>query len=177
MTPTGSCITAARITATRRISERGPQPLPGGGLQRGCTSISTSRRKPKPRMPLYHLVGAVDPITALRHRKKLNDGLPQDPARVDRIQRPDAHQDQAQRRRPELGPRPRAGVERAAAEAMKKRGTAEWHYSLDFNEKCPNVDYLLDMLRQVSRSARRRLRADPVHRTADQARPEGRPRT
>ena len=32
---------------------------------------------------------------------------------------------------------------------MAKRGTKQWFYSLDFNEKCPNVEYLLDMLRQV----------------------------
>ena len=36
---------------------------------------------------------------------------------------------------------------------MKKRGTEQWFYSLDFNEKCPNVDYLLDMLRQVKAKA------------------------
>jgi hypothetical protein len=33
--------------------------------------------KPKPRMPLYHLVGAVDPITEKDIRKRVNDGLPE----------------------------------------------------------------------------------------------------
>src|SRR3979411_1673994 len=32
---------------------------------------------PKPRMPLYHLVGALDPITDADVKERLNDGLPQ----------------------------------------------------------------------------------------------------
>lgn len=36
---------------------------------------------------------------------------------------------------------------------MAKRGTKQWFYSLDFNEKCPNVDYLLDVLHQVRKQS------------------------
>lgn len=106
-------------------------------------------KEPKPRMPLYHLVGAVDPITAGDVVKKLDDGLPQTlPEWIDynglthikiKLNGEDLNWD-----------RDRViAVERASAEAMRKRGAKEWFYSLDFNEKCPNVDYLLDMLRQV----------------------------
>src|SRR5208283_5351406 len=40
-------------------------------------------------------------------------------------------------------------VDSATAETQKVRGISEWFYSLDFNEKCPNVDYLLTFLREV----------------------------
>jgi hypothetical protein len=34
-------------------------------------------------------------------------------------------------------------------EAMTARRIADWHYLLDFNEGCPNVGYLLTLLRKV----------------------------
>jgi L-alanine-DL-glutamate epimerase-like enolase superfamily enzyme len=40
-------------------------------------------------------------------------------------------------------------VERAAAPAQQARGCRNWHYSLDFNEKCESVDYVLDFLRKI----------------------------
>jgi len=40
-------------------------------------------------------------------------------------------------------------VDRVATQTQKQRGVTEWVYSLDFNEKCPNVQYLLDFLHEV----------------------------
>jgi L-alanine-DL-glutamate epimerase-like enolase superfamily enzyme len=40
-------------------------------------------------------------------------------------------------------------VDRTATETQKKRGVTKWVYSLDFNEKCPNVGYLIDFMQQV----------------------------
>src|SRR5262249_40632191 len=40
-------------------------------------------------------------------------------------------------------------VDRVTTETQAKQGTKRWVYSLDFNEKCPNVDYLLEFLRKV----------------------------
>jgi L-alanine-DL-glutamate epimerase-like enolase superfamily enzyme len=104
---------------------------------------------PKPSMPLYHLVGALDPITEADIHKRLNDGLPEtlpewirysglthmkiklngDDVKwdVDRI----------------------VSVDRAATVTQEKRGVAKWVYSLDFNEKCPNVGYLLEFLHRL----------------------------
>jgi len=126
-------------------------------------------RDPKPKMPLYHLVGALDPLTAgdvnvplddglpvtlgewivadgLTHLKiKLNgDDLPWDVTRV-------------------------VGVERVAAEAQGSLGVTTWHYSLDFNEKCASVDYLLGFLarlREQSPAALARVHyiEQPTHR-------------
>jgi L-alanine-DL-glutamate epimerase-like enolase superfamily enzyme len=44
-------------------------------------------------------------------------------------------------------------VEAAAARAQKQRGVGTWCYSLDFNEKCANVDYLLELLRRLRERA------------------------
>src|SRR5262249_19199638 len=44
-------------------------------------------------------------------------------------------------------------VERVAAEAQGRRGVARWFYSLDFNERCPHVEYLLDFLRRLGERA------------------------
>jgi L-alanine-DL-glutamate epimerase-like enolase superfamily enzyme len=110
-------------------------------------------KTPKASMPLYHLVGAVDPIFESDIKKRINDGLPETLAGwidyngltnikiklngedikwdIDRV----------------------LSVERAAAEAQQKRGVKNWVYSLDFNEKCPNVKYLLDMMRTIEQKS------------------------
>lgn len=101
-------------------------------------------------LPLYHLVGALDALTPddlaasvvkdnypmhlvdwikrdqLTHLKiKLHgDDLEWD---VERVQR----------------------IESAARIAQRERGCDRWYYSLDFNEKCREVEYLLEFLRRL----------------------------
>src|SRR5262249_28474870 len=41
------------------------------------------------------------------------------------------------------------GVDRVTAEAQRRRGVGKWAYSLDFNERCADVGYLLEFLRRV----------------------------
>jgi L-alanine-DL-glutamate epimerase-like enolase superfamily enzyme len=100
-------------------------------------------------MPLYHLVGALDPLTAADVQKKIGDGLPETLAEwikynglthlkiklngddlawdVDRV----------------------LTVDRVSCEAQEARRCTEWVYSLDFNEKCANVAYVLDFLNRI----------------------------
>jgi len=135
-------------------------------------------RQPKPKMPLYHLIGALDPLTDADISTRVNDGLPEtlpewiafnglthlkiklngDNLRwdVDRV----------------------VAIERTAAEAQAARGCKNWVYSADFNEKCANVEYVLDFLAQVGQRAssamqrlqyieqptNRNLRANPENR-------------
>lgn len=40
-------------------------------------------------------------------------------------------------------------IDRVAAEAETRRGVSDWAYSLDFNERCSNVEYVLECLRQI----------------------------
>lgn len=135
-------------------------------------------REPKASMPLYHLVGALDPLTDGELRVRVSDGLPETLAEwipanglthlkvklngddldwdVDRM----------------------ISVERVAAEAQTKRGCAAWFYSADFNEKCRNVEYVLEFLRKIkerSAAAFQRLQyvEQPTHRDL-KANPENR---
>lgn len=135
-------------------------------------------RQPKAAMPLYHLVGALDPLFAADIASRIDDGLPETLGEwiaadglthlkiklngddldwdVDRV----------------------AAVERAACEAQAVRGCDRWFYSLDFNEKCANVQYILDFLaRTAERSAAALERVQyieqPTHRDL-RANPENR---
>ena len=110
-------------------------------------------REPKERMPLYHLVGALDPLTGQDIVKRIDDGLPETLGEwlaadglthlkiklagddldwdIDRV----------------------LAVDRVASEAQSARGCEQWFYSTDFNEKCENVQYVLDFLVRVKEQA------------------------
>ncbi len=109
--------------------------------------------KPAPRIRMYHSVGASDALTSAEVQHPLNDGLPETLADwipynglraikiklngndlqwdVDRV----------------------AGIDRVTTQAQAARGVADWIYSLDFNEKCPNVQYFLDFIHQLKSTA------------------------
>ena len=111
------------------------------------------RRTPRPSLPLYHLVGAVDAVTDSDIKQHINDGLPETLPEwirynglthikiklngedirwdVDRV----------------------LGVDRVSAEVQAERRVQRWYYSLDFNEKCGSVGYLLDFLHQIEEKA------------------------
>jgi L-alanine-DL-glutamate epimerase-like enolase superfamily enzyme len=100
--------------------------------------------KAAPRVRMYHSVGASDSLTIAEVQKPVADGLPESLEEwipysgvtaikiklngndlawdVDRV----------------------AAVDRVTTGAQTKRGFSDWIYSLDFNERCPNVQYLLD---------------------------------
>ncbi|MEO7143028.1 MAG: enolase C-terminal domain-like protein [Bryobacteraceae bacterium] len=109
--------------------------------------------KATPRLPLYHSVGASDPIVDADIVKRIDDGLPQtlgDWIRHDglthfkiKLNGNDLNWDSERVVR----------IDRAASEAQSKRGLKKWFYSLDFNERCPNVDYLLDFLARLRERA------------------------
>jgi L-alanine-DL-glutamate epimerase-like enolase superfamily enzyme len=104
---------------------------------------------PKPRLPLYHLVGAVDPLVESDVGRRLDDGLPETlPEWIERdglthlkikLNGDDLTWDVERVVR----------VDRVAGETQARRGVTDWVYSLDFNERCPDVGYLLDFLHRV----------------------------
>ena len=105
--------------------------------------------KPRESMPVFHSVGASDPLEPGDVKTRLNDGLPNTleewiqrdglirfkiklnggnmPADLDRVIRTD----------------------RIVNRALPARGVTDWKYLLDFNEGCPNVAYLLEFMRKV----------------------------
>jgi L-alanine-DL-glutamate epimerase-like enolase superfamily enzyme len=46
-----------------------------------------------------------------------------------------------------------ASIDRVTVAAQTRRGVRDWMYSLDFNERCPNVQYLLDFDQQLNSKA------------------------
>jgi len=105
--------------------------------------------KPAPRMALYHSVGASDPIVESDIHKRIGDGLPEtlpEWIRFNGLRRikiklagNDMEWDLARV----------VHIDRATTETQQERRVAEWFYSLDFNEQCPNVGYLLEFLRRL----------------------------
>lgn len=115
-------------------------------------------RTPKRSMPLYHLIGALDPLTDADVRTRIDDGLPETLPEwiaadglthlkiklngddldwdVDRV----------------------VSIEAVAAEAQAARGCSQWYYSSDFNERCENVGYVLDFLAKVGERSPRALK-------------------
>ena len=105
--------------------------------------------KPAPRMALYHSVGASDPIVEADIRRRIGDGLPETLPEWIRY-------NGLRRLKIKLAGNDLAwdlarvvSIDRSTAETQKQRGVDEWFYSLDFNEQCPNVDYLLEFLRKL----------------------------
>jgi len=105
--------------------------------------------RPTPRMALYHSVGASDPIVASDIRRRIADGLPETLPEwiryngLRRIKIKLAGNDLAWDLERVVA------IDRATTETQRERGVAEWLYSLDFNEQCPNVDYLLAFLNRL----------------------------
>jgi L-alanine-DL-glutamate epimerase-like enolase superfamily enzyme len=106
-------------------------------------------KTPKPAMPLYHLVGAVDPVFPEEVKKPVGDGLPEHLAQwieysglthiKIKLNGEDLKWDLERI----------LAVNRVSEATQAKRKVSKWYYSLDFNEKCPNVGYLIDLLRQL----------------------------
>jgi L-alanine-DL-glutamate epimerase-like enolase superfamily enzyme len=110
-------------------------------------------REPAKKIRMYHSAGASDPLTAREITKPIGDGLPEtledwipysgvtaikiklngnDLAwDVDRV----------------------ASIHTVTSAAQAKRGFGDWIYSLDFNERCPNVQYLLDFDHKLGEKA------------------------
>jgi L-alanine-DL-glutamate epimerase-like enolase superfamily enzyme len=106
-------------------------------------------KDPKPRMPLYHLVGAVDPVTPAEIKKPVGDGLPEDLAQWIRYNGLTNFKIKLNGNEVDWDIERVLQVDRVCQQTQKERGVAKWVYSLDFNEKCPDVDYLVDFLRRT----------------------------
>lgn len=137
----------------------GPDLLPGdlsrflGSAYSGVLLKDHILTEPVPMLPLYHLVGALDPLDRGDLTNPVGDGLPETLEEwipfnglthlkiklngddlawdVERVVR----------------------VETVTARAQAKRGKTSWHYSLDFNERCGSVDYLLEFLARIREQA------------------------
>jgi L-alanine-DL-glutamate epimerase-like enolase superfamily enzyme len=108
---------------------------------------------PKPTFPLYHLVGAMDPLTADDVAKPIGDGLPE--TLVDWIDRDGLTHLKIKLSGddPDWDARRVIAVDRIAEEAGRRRGRAGWRFSLDFNERCKGPDQVLDLFDRLRAEA------------------------
>ncbi len=99
--------------------------------------------RPQPAMPVYHSVGALDALTSADVSKPIRDGLPEtlsdwipysglDHVKI-KLNGDDLAWDLDR-------------VLRIDAVAVEARPSSTWLYSLDFNERCRNVEYLLEFI-------------------------------
>jgi L-alanine-DL-glutamate epimerase-like enolase superfamily enzyme len=105
--------------------------------------------KPVASLPLYHSVGASDPLTASDVKHRIQDGLPETlPEWIEydtlthlkiKLNGDDLNSDVNRV----------LEIDRVTNETQAKRGVTAWFYSLDFNERCRSVDYLLSFIQKV----------------------------
>ncbi|WP_164104654.1 enolase C-terminal domain-like protein [Candidatus Laterigemmans baculatus] len=134
----------------------------------GLTLDEFVAAEPRPSMPLYHLVGALDPLVAEDVTNPLGDGLPETLAEWIRrdglthlkikLDGSDAAWDLQRVQR----------ISETADEGPRG-ADAEWSFSLDFNERCQDEAYvlqLLDSLEEQTPRALERIRyiEQPTHR-------------
>ncbi|MBP7950172.1 MAG: mandelate racemase/muconate lactonizing enzyme family protein [Verrucomicrobiales bacterium] len=106
-------------------------------------------KTPQTRMPLYHLVGALDPLDDGELTQPVGDGLPETlPQWIHlnglthlkiKLNGDDLNWDLERI----------VKVDRVTTETQRERGVTAWHYSLDFNERCQSVEYLVEMIRRL----------------------------
>ncbi|HUG52149.1 MAG TPA: enolase C-terminal domain-like protein [Vicinamibacteria bacterium] len=110
-------------------------------------------KRPQALIPLFHSVGGLDPLEGKDVETPVGDGLPETlPQWIDRdglvrikikLSGEDLGWDVERTVR----------IDRIAAQAQARRGVKDWKYCLDFNERCPNVEYVLECLRRIRAQA------------------------
>ncbi len=109
--------------------------------------------RPQERIPLFHSVGGLDPLEASDVETPLRDGLPETlPDWIAwnglvRIKIKLSGDDLAWDVQRTLA------IDRITTAAQAARRVKDWAYCLDFNERCPNVEYVLACLRQIREGA------------------------
>ncbi len=109
-----------------------------------CLSV-----EPKPSMPLYHLVGALDPLEPEEVVQPVGDGLPETLGEWIHFNGLTHFKIKLNGEDLDWDVQRVCRVDRVCEAEQAKRGVSSWHYSLDFNEKCPSVTALLEFLHRL----------------------------
>ena len=104
---------------------------------------------PRALTPVFHSIGASDPLEASDVKTRIDDGLPntfeewieRDGLIRFKIKLNGGNLDADFERT--------VRIDRIVNRVLPKRGVNDWKYLLDFNEGCPNVGYLLEYLRRL----------------------------
>src|SRR5262249_23022512 len=105
--------------------------------------------EPRARMPLCHLISAVDPIEEAEITRRIRDGLPETLPEWIRYNGLKSFKIKLNGNDIEWDLKRVLHIDRIVAEVQKKRRNPDWAYVLDFNEKCPDASYYVTFLRRL----------------------------
>jgi len=102
--------------------------------------------KPKPSIAMFHSVGGADAVLSSELKQRLNDGMPETLAEWIKFNGLTHIKIKLQGEDLKWDVERTVNIDRVASETRPK---TDWKYCVDFNERCPNVDYVLEYLRKV----------------------------
>lgn len=102
--------------------------------------------KPRPYLHVYHLVGALDPLTAADLTTRIDDGLPETLGEWVKADGVDHLKIKLDGDDLEWDVNRVLSVNAVLSELAEQK---DWHYSLDFNERCPNAEYVVDCFARI----------------------------
>ena len=102
--------------------------------------------RPKPRVAMFHSVGGADAVLGSELEKRIGDGLPETLAEWIKFNGLTHIKIKLQGEDLRWDIERTVSIDRVATETRPK---TKWQYCVDFNERCPNVDYVLEYLRKV----------------------------
>jgi L-alanine-DL-glutamate epimerase-like enolase superfamily enzyme len=102
--------------------------------------------KPRPQIAMFHSVGGADAVLPSELKDRINDGLPETLAEWIKFNGLTHIKIKLQGEDLKWDIERTANIDRVASETRPK---VAWKYCVDFNERCPNVEYVLEYLRKV----------------------------
>ncbi len=102
--------------------------------------------KPRPRVFMYHSVGGADAVLESELTTRLKDGMPNTLAEWIKYNNLTHIKIKLQGDELNWDIERTVNIDRIANET---RPDIDWKFCVDFNERCPNIDYLLEYLRKV----------------------------
>ena len=110
-------------------------------------------REPVSTLPLYHLVGALDPLTEADVKDRPADKLPVTLAEWIKADSLTHLKIKLAGDQLEWDIDRVLSIEKVAAATQAERGCSSWFYSCDFNEKCDSAEYVIEFLNRVKASS------------------------
>ena len=109
-------------------------------------------REPVPTLPLYHLIGAIDPLTEADVKDRPNDKLPVTLGEWIKADTLTHLKIKLAGDDLEWDIERVLSIDKVASEAQAARGCSQWFYSCDFNEKCDSAEYVIEFLKRIKKT-------------------------
>ncbi len=110
-------------------------------------------REPVASLPLYHLIGALDPLTDAEVKDRPADKLPVTLGEWIQADALTHLKIKLAGDQLEWDVERVLAIEKVTATVQTARGCTTWYYSCDFNEKCASADYVIEFLDRVKQAS------------------------